>query len=132
MLWAWAASHLVCRIGDNDYRYFISLLAAYFICAGVLARPSGGAGPSANSSQVGIPGNAPELPPFFSCYTIPFLFGFVPNVYQEGLQSFSKPDSTELCVCVVRYKLMDVDIIFKRGLTYVLAGSLTLAGYFSW
>lgn len=68
--------------------------------------------------------------PFFAFYVIPFVLGVVPNVYLEASSLSLTLIPLSFAYAVVRYKLMDVDIIFKRSLTYALAGSLTLAGYF--
>lgn len=138
MLWAMgrlANLGLPRNAATNEFidRVHLAYFAAYFIiAAGVLARAFWQEQDPFRKQQlkwVSL-GTLAGIAPFFSCYTIPFLFGFVPNVYQEASSLSLSLIPLSFAYAVVRYKLMDVDIIFKRGLTYVLAGSLTLAGYF--
>jgi two-component system, NtrC family, sensor kinase len=71
--------------------------------------------------------------------TVPFLGGFIaPYVWLGG----AVPSWTRLCVlslvliplcfgyAIVRYRLMDVDIIFKRGLAYTFATAGVVGAYF--
>ena len=68
--------------------------------------------------------------PFLVVYVFPYILGVVPNGYMEASSLFLVLIPLSFSHAVVRYKLMDVDIIFKRGLTYAIAGTLTLVGYF--
>ena len=59
--------------------------------------------------------------PFAALYVLPYMLGAVPGEYLK-LSVFSLillPLS--LAYAIVRYRLMDVDIIFKRGLAYTAA-----------
>lgn len=69
--------------------------------------------------------------PFLCCYIIPFMGGVVPSEWMT-LSSFSLV-LIPLCFgyAIVRYRLMDVDIIFKRGIAYTLATASVIAVYFA-
>ncbi len=75
-------------------------------------------------------GTSAAIFPFLLLYVIPFLTGKEPNPYQEASSLFLILIPISFGYAIVRYKLMDVDIIFKRGLTYALAAGITLGGYF--
>jgi PAS domain S-box-containing protein len=69
--------------------------------------------------------------PFTLFYAIPFLCDFpVPSLYTNlaGLSIVFLP--LTFSWAIVRYRLMDTDLIFKRGVAYTLATSLILGGYF--
>jgi PAS domain S-box-containing protein len=69
--------------------------------------------------------------PFTLFYAIPFLCDFpVPSLYTNlaGLSIIFLP--LTFSWAIVRYRLMDTDLIFKRGVAYTLATSLILGGYF--
>jgi two-component system, NtrC family, sensor kinase len=138
MLWAMgrlAGFGLPRNAAVNEFldKVHIGYFAIYFIsAAGVLARAFWVERDPFRKQQlkwVSL-GTLTGIAPFFSCYVVPFLFGFVPNMYQEASSLLLSLIPLSFAYAVIRYKLMDVDIIFKRGLTHVLAGSLTLAGYF--
>jgi len=65
--------------------------------------------------------------PFFVLYVIPFALGAVPGWFQKisvlplGLIPLT------LAYAIVRYRLMDVDILFRRGYAYTLATLCVLA-----
>lgn len=69
--------------------------------------------------------------PFLCCYIIPFMGGVVPSEWMT-LSAFSLV-LIPLCFgyAIVRYRLMDVDIIFKRGIAYTLATASVVAVYFA-
>ena len=69
--------------------------------------------------------------PFLCCYIIPFSAGMVPTEWMT-LSTFSLV-LIPLCFgyAIVRYRLMDVDIIFKRGIAYTLATASVIAVYFA-
>jgi two-component system, NtrC family, sensor kinase len=69
--------------------------------------------------------------PFTFFYAIPFLFDLqVPVVFTRiaGLSLVILP--LTFSWAIVRYRLMDTDLIFKRGVAYTLATGLTLGAYF--
>jgi PAS domain S-box-containing protein len=73
--------------------------------------------------------------PFTLFYAVPFLF----DVSIPGLIPGKLSDLAALCLvflpltfswAIVRYRLMDTDLIFKRGVAYTLATGLLVGGYF--
>lgn len=69
--------------------------------------------------------------PFLSLYVIPYFFGVVLPTWM----SFSVLSLALVPLCfgyaIIRYRLMDVDIIFKRGLAYTVATAGVVAVYFA-
>ena len=69
--------------------------------------------------------------PFTLFYAVPFLLDLRPPGAFERIAGFSiifLP--LTFCWAIVRYRLMDTDLIFKRGVAYTLATGLVLGGYF--
>ena len=69
--------------------------------------------------------------PFTLFYAIPFLFDWQPYSWLTNLAGLSiifLP--LTFSWAIVRYRLMDTDLIFKRGVAYTLATGLILGGYF--
>jgi PAS domain S-box-containing protein len=69
--------------------------------------------------------------PFTLFYAIPFLLDLrMPNLFTNlaGLSIVFLP--LTFSWAIVRYRLMDTDLIFKRGVAYTLATGLILGGYF--
>ena len=69
--------------------------------------------------------------PFSLFYAIPFLFDLnMPGLLTKlaGLSLVFLP--LTFSWAIVRYRLMDTDLIFKRGMAYMLATGLILGGYF--
>ncbi|HVZ84407.1 MAG TPA: ATP-binding protein [Terracidiphilus sp.] len=69
--------------------------------------------------------------PFTLLYAIPFLFDWrMPSLLTKlaGLSLVFLP--LTFAWAIVRYRLMDTDLIFKRGVAYTLATGLLLGGYF--
>jgi PAS domain S-box-containing protein len=69
--------------------------------------------------------------PFTLLYAIPFLFDMRMPSLLTNLAGFSiifLP--LTFCWAIIRYRLMDTDLIFKRGVAYTLATGLLLGGYF--
>jgi PAS domain S-box-containing protein len=69
--------------------------------------------------------------PFTLLYAIPFLFDVpMPSLLTKlaGLSLVFLP--LTFAWAIVRYRLMDTDLIFKRGVAYTLATGLILGGYF--
>ncbi len=69
--------------------------------------------------------------PFLLFYILPFAFGAVPQPWMN-LSAISLA-LLPLCFgyAIIRYRLMDVDIIFKRGLAYTFATAGVVAVYFA-
>jgi PAS domain S-box-containing protein len=69
--------------------------------------------------------------PFLSLYIVPYFFGVVPPAWMN----FSVLSLAVIPLCfgyaIIRYRLMDVDIIFKRGLAYTVATAGVVAVYFA-
>ncbi len=68
--------------------------------------------------------------PFAALYVAPYALGAIPNEYLK-LSVFSLillPLS--LAYAIVRYRLMDVDILFRRGYAYTLATLCVLAAFY--
>ena len=71
------------------------------------------------------------IAPFTLLYAIPFLFDVrMPSLLTKlaGLSLVFLP--LTFAWAIVRYRLMDTDLIFKRGVAYTLATGLILGGYF--
>ena len=69
--------------------------------------------------------------PFLFFYIVPFSLGAVPQRWMN-VSAFSLA-LVPLCFgyAIIRYRLMDVDIIFKRGLAYTFATAGVVAVYFA-
>jgi PAS domain S-box-containing protein len=71
------------------------------------------------------------ITPFTAFYVVPFLLGSVPN----GLMRVSVLSLVFLPLtfgyAIFRYRLMDVDLIFKRGVVYTLAAAAIAGVYFA-
>jgi two-component system NtrC family sensor kinase len=69
--------------------------------------------------------------PFTLFYAAPFLFDLNPPRLLTNLAGLSLVFlPLTFSWAIVRYRLMDTDLIFKRGMAYTLATGLILAGYF--
>ncbi|MGO9010340.1 MAG: ATP-binding protein [Bryobacteraceae bacterium] len=68
--------------------------------------------------------------PYAVLYVLPYAFGAVPsaNLRLSVLSVVLLPVS--LAYAIVRYRLMDVDILFRRGYAYTLATICVLAGFY--
>ena len=69
--------------------------------------------------------------PFTLLYAIPFLFDIrMPGLLTKlaGLSLVFLP--LTFCWAIIRYRLMDTDLIFKRGVSYTLATATLVGGYF--
>ncbi len=68
--------------------------------------------------------------PYTVLYVLPYAFGAVPsgNLRLAVLSVVLLPLS--LAYAIVRYRLMDVDILFRRGYAYTLATICVLAGFY--
>ncbi|MFZ1084005.1 MAG: ATP-binding protein [Terracidiphilus sp.] len=69
--------------------------------------------------------------PFTAFYAIPFLLDKSPASIFTDMAGFSMVIlPLTFSWAIIRYRLMDTDLIFKRGVAYTLATSLILGGYF--
>jgi signal transduction histidine kinase len=68
--------------------------------------------------------------PFALLYVLPYAMGVIPNAYLK-MSVLSLPlIPLTLAYAIVRYRLMDVDIIFRRGYAYTLATICVLAAFY--
>ncbi|MGH9659103.1 MAG: ATP-binding protein [Bryobacteraceae bacterium] len=68
--------------------------------------------------------------PFAIFYVAPFALGIVPNAYMKmSVLSLTLLPLT-LAYAIIRYRLMDVDILFRRGYAYTLATLCVLAAFY--
>ena len=68
--------------------------------------------------------------PFAVLYVLPYSLGMVPNAYMKmSVMSLALVPLT-LAYAIIRYRLMDVDILFRRGYAYTLATLCVLAGFY--
>ena len=68
--------------------------------------------------------------PFAVFYVLPYCLGIIPNAYMKmSVLSLTLVPLT-LAYAIVRYRLMDVDILFRRGYAYTLATLCVLAGFY--
>src|SRR5579871_6418600 len=69
--------------------------------------------------------------PFGVLYVVPYALGSIPNEYLK-MSVLSLPlIPLTLAYAIVRYRLMDVDIIFRRGYAYTLATLCVLAAFYA-
>jgi two-component system, NtrC family, sensor kinase len=76
-------------------------------------------------------GTIVAIAPFTLLYIVPYLFGVVPTVWmQVSVLSLGLLPLT-FGYAIFRYRLMDVDLIFKRGMVYTLAAAAVVMAYFA-
>ena len=69
--------------------------------------------------------------PFAILYVAPYALGIIPNQYMRlSVLSLALIPLT-LAYAIARYRLMDVDILFRRGYAYTLATVCVLAAFYS-
>ena len=68
--------------------------------------------------------------PFALLYVLPYVLGAVPNSYMKMSVLSVMLVPLTLAYAIVRYRLMDVDIIFRRGYAYTLATLCVLAAFY--
>ncbi len=70
------------------------------------------------------------IAPFAALYAVPYFLGFLPTsgMKASALSLILVP--LTFGYAIVRYRLMDVDIIFRRGIAYTLATATIVAVYF--
>ncbi len=69
--------------------------------------------------------------PFFFLYIVPFFFGAVPRPWMNFSTLSLALVPLSFGYAIVRYRLMDVDIILKRGLAYTAATAGVVGVYFA-
>ncbi len=69
--------------------------------------------------------------PFAAFYVLPYVLGAVPNAYMKMSVLSVALIPLTLAYAIVRYRLMDVDIIFRRGYAYTLATLCVLAAFYA-
>src|SRR4030095_2866582 len=71
------------------------------------------------------------ITPYTLCYVVPFLAGSMPSVAMKvSVLSLGLLPLT-FGYAIFRYRLMDVDLIFKRGMVYFLAAAAIVGLYFA-
>jgi two-component system, NtrC family, sensor kinase len=71
------------------------------------------------------------ITPFTLCYVLPSLFGVMPSpTMKVSVLSLGLLPLT-FGYAIFRYRLMDVDLIFKRGMAYTLAAAAIVGLYFA-
>jgi signal transduction histidine kinase len=68
--------------------------------------------------------------PFTFFYVLPYTAGMIPTEYQKMAVLPAALIPLSLAYAIVRYRLMDVDIIFRRGYAYTLATICVLAVFY--
>jgi signal transduction histidine kinase len=69
--------------------------------------------------------------PFAAFYVLPYVMGAVPNPYMKMSVLSVVMIPLTLAYAIVRYRLMDVDIIFRRGYAYTLATLCIVAAFYA-
>ena len=69
--------------------------------------------------------------PFATLYALPYFLGFVPNAWMNASALSLVVLPVTFGYAIVRYRLMDVDIIFRRGISYTLATAGIVGLYFA-
>jgi signal transduction histidine kinase/GAF domain-containing protein len=69
--------------------------------------------------------------PFAAFYVLPYVLGAVPNSYMKMSVLSVVLIPLTLAYAIVRYRLMDVDIIFRRGYAYTLATLCVMAAFWA-
>jgi len=68
--------------------------------------------------------------PFAALYALPYFLGFVPNAWMNASALFLAVLPVTFGYAIVRNRLMDVDIIFRHGISYTLATAGIVGLYF--
>ena len=68
--------------------------------------------------------------PFAGLYVLPYAMGALPNEYLKLSVLSLVLIPLTLAYAIVRYRLMDVDILFRRGYAYTLATICVLAAFY--
>jgi hypothetical protein len=68
--------------------------------------------------------------PYFAFYALPYALGAIPGYYQSLSVLSMVLIPLTLAYAIVRYRLMDVDILFRRGYAYTLATLCVLGTFY--
>jgi two-component system, NtrC family, sensor kinase len=114
-------------------RIDLFLLGVYFVVAAGLFFASSHRAPSGVLRQQlkwVTRGTMASILPFLLVYILPFFIGWVPDAWMK--LSVISLGLLPLCFgyAIIRYRLMDVDIIFKRGIAYTAATLGVVVVYF--
>ncbi|SNT02323.1 PAS domain S-box-containing protein [Granulicella rosea] len=128
----WSATEtLKHRLDKIAYGY----MAAYYICAGALffIRASRSEFPLQRQQLKWLSrGTLVAIVPFTTLYVVPFLFDWaIPATFANLAHLSLVFLPLTFSWAIVRYRMMDVDLIFKRGVTYTLATAALVGIYFS-
>ena len=112
----------------------LTYLGTYFLIAGVVFYKSFRTAPSGVLRQqlkwlTG--GTLAGTLPFTLLYIVPFVLDAVPPAWSKFFALTLALIPLSFAYAIIRYRLMDVDIIFKRGLAYTAATAGVAAVYFS-
>ncbi|MBI4456124.1 MAG: PAS domain S-box protein [Acidobacteria bacterium] len=77
-----------------------------------------------------VGGTLLAIVPFAACYALPFSIGMIPNSLLEISILSLTLMPLGFGYAIIKYRLMDVDVILKRGGAYFIASSGLLAVYF--
>ena len=117
------------RLDQIEFAYWGAyfLLAAAIFLSSYLRAPSGLLRQQLKWVTIGT---FAGIVPFLLLFIVPFISGVVPTGWMNA-STFSLA-LLPLCFgyAIIRYRLMDVDIIFKRGLVYTFATASVVAVYF--
>ncbi len=122
-------------LGARHFLDQIELLCAgaYFLAAAVVFHRSfrrAASGILRQQLKWSFGGTLAGTLPFLLFYVVPFAWGALPTTWMK----FSTLSLALIPLCfgyaIIRYRLMDVDIIFKRGLAYTVATAGVVAIYF--
>jgi signal transduction histidine kinase len=69
--------------------------------------------------------------PYFALYVVPYALGAIPNEYLKLSVLPMVLIPLTLAYAIVRYRLMDVDILFRRGYAYTLATICILTAFWA-
>jgi PAS domain S-box-containing protein len=76
-------------------------------------------------------GTVLSVVPFTAFYAVPYLFGHVPTTAARIAVLSLVFLPLTFGYAIFRYRLMDVDLIFKRGMAYTIAAGAITAAYFA-
>jgi len=76
-------------------------------------------------------GTVVAIAPFTLFYVLPYLFGAMPSLPMKVTVLFLGFLPLTFGYAIIRYRLMDVDLIFKRGMAYTLAAAAIVGTYFA-
>jgi PAS domain S-box-containing protein len=68
--------------------------------------------------------------PFAALYAFPYFLGYVPNAWMNASALFLAVLPVTFGYAIVRYRLMDVDIIFRSWISYTVATAAIVGMYF--